>query len=312
MQDQQTLRRKTSVALLSVASNSILVVLKLVVGVTIGSVSVISEAIHSGVDLLASFIALWAVRASGKDSDEDHPFGHGKYENLSGALEALLIFVAAVWIIYEAIHKLIRPVELEAVDWGVVVMGFSVVANFIVSTMLFRVGRETESLALQADAWHLRTDVYTSLGVMVGLVGIRIGRVLLPGADLHWVDPVAALAVALLIFRAAWELTAESIGGLLDRRLTDVELEAVRQVIREVHSDVRGFHHLRTRQAGPIRFVEFHLLLDRAMPLERVHEITDLLTVRVRERFPSARVLIHPEPCDEAGNPVGRPRLPAA
>src|SRR5512136_1708331 len=144
-------RQKSAVAWLSVISNTALVTGKLIIGLLIGSVSVISEAIHSGVDLLAAVIALFAVKTSHRVADEDHPFGHGKVENISGTIEALLIFLAAGWIIYEAAHKLIRPEPLEAVGWGVGVMLVSSIANIVVSQMLFKVGRETDSMALQAD-----------------------------------------------------------------------------------------------------------------------------------------------------------------
>ena len=155
--------------------------LKLAVGITIGSVSVMSEAIHSGVDLLAAIIALLAVRTSGKPADGDHPFGHGKVENVSGTVEAILIFVAAGWIIYEAAKKLRNPEPIEEAGIGVAVMLISVVANIMISRMLFKVGKETDSVALLADAWHLRTDVYTSLGVMAGLAIIFLGGIFFPG-----------------------------------------------------------------------------------------------------------------------------------
>ena len=163
--------KKTGVAVLSVASNSLLIVLKIVVGLLIGSVAVISEAIHSGIDLLAAVIALFAVRASSARADEQHPYGHGKVENISGTIEALLIFAAAAWIIYEAVRKLIDPDEIDMPVWGVGVMLVSAMVNIFVSRRLFKVGKETDSVALQADAWHLRTDVYTSVGVMVGPAG---------------------------------------------------------------------------------------------------------------------------------------------
>ena len=173
-------KQKTRVALLSVISNTALVLMKLVVGIMINSVSVISEAIHSGMDLVAAIIAWFSVRTSSKPADEDHPFGHGKIENVSGTVEALLIFLAAGWIIYEAIKKFIHPEPIETAFWGVGVMLISAITNIIVSQKLFKVGRETDSVALQADAWHLRTDVYTSLGVMVGLALIWIGQWIFP------------------------------------------------------------------------------------------------------------------------------------
>jgi cation diffusion facilitator family transporter len=160
-------RAKESAARLSVASNTALVVGKLAVGLVIGSVSVLSEAIHSGMDLVAAGIAFYSVKQASKPADGDHAYGHGKIENVSGLAEALLIFGAAGWIVYEAVHKLVRPEPMDELWLGVAVMGVSSVVNVLVSRRLFRVARETESIALEADAWHLRTDVYTSAGVMV-------------------------------------------------------------------------------------------------------------------------------------------------
>ena len=208
-------------ALLSVGSNSLLIVLKIVVGMMIGSVAVISEAIHSGVDLIASLIAFFAVRASGRAADERHPYGHGKYENVSGTVEAVLIFVAAGWIIYEAVGRLIDPEPVEMPVWGVAVMLVSAIVNIIVSSRLFKVGKETDSVALQADAWHLRTDVYTSLGVMTGLLVIWIVGLIDPDINLHWLDPVVAIAVALLIVKAAVDLLREAARDLVDVSLPD-------------------------------------------------------------------------------------------
>ena len=173
--DKDKYNKKTSVALLSVLSNSVLVIFKLIIGTIIGSVSVISEAIHSGMDLAAALLAFFAVRLAGKHADEDHPFGHEKVENISAAVEALLIFIAAGWIIYEGVKKLINPEPIETIGWGVGVMLFSAIANLIVSQRLFKVGKNTDSAALMADGWHLRTDVYTSAGVMTGLAFICQG-----------------------------------------------------------------------------------------------------------------------------------------
>ena len=142
-------RQKERVALLSVASNSILVIMKLVIGLMIGSVSILSEAIHSSVDWLAAVIALFSVKTSSLPADSRHPFGHGKIENISGTIEALLIFVAAGWILFEAVKKILHPEPIEDIGWGVGVMLLSAGANFIVSEMLFKVGRKTDSIALQ-------------------------------------------------------------------------------------------------------------------------------------------------------------------
>ena len=297
-------RRKSAVAWLSVVSNTSLVVGKLVVGLLIGSVSVISEGIHSGVDLLAAVIALFAVKTSYKVADEEHPFGHGKIENISGTVEAVLIFVAAGWIIYEAAHKFLAPQAIEAAGWGVGVMLVSSIMNLIVSHMLFKVGKETDSIALQADAWHLRTDVYTSAGVMVGLGLILTGERFLPGTNLLWLDPVAAIVVALMIVHAAWKLTVESGRDLLDASLPAEETAWIQEYLRGVGPSVHGFHHLRTRKAGANRFIEFHLVLDKDLSVETSHQLSDALTRNIKEQLPGSTVTIHVEPCDGTCRPA--------
>jgi cation diffusion facilitator family transporter len=275
-----------------------LVLLKLIIGMLIGSVSVISEAIHSGVDLLAAVIALFAVKTAGKPADEDHPFGHGKIENISGTVEALLIFLAAGWIIYEAVKKLRSPHEaVGEAGLGVLIMLISAIANIVVSQQLFKVGKATESVALQADAWHLRTDVYTSAGVMLGLAVIWVGQHFFH-VDLHWVDPVAAIAVALLIIHAAWELTRQSARDLLDTSIPIEEEQWIRDYLCQLYPTIRGFHHLRTRKAGNARFVEYHLVVEAQMTVEASHRIAETTSDTIEARFPNSHVIVHIEPCN--------------
>ena len=293
-------KQKLFVAVLSVLSNTTLVILKLIVGVIIGSVSVLSEAIHSGVDLLASVIALLAVSKSSKPEDQDHSYGHGKYENLSGATEALLIFVAAAWIIFEAIHKLFNPQPIEAVGWGVGVMLFSSVVNIVVSRFLFRVGQKSDSIALQADGWHLLTDVYTSAGVMVGLLVLWFGEWFMPQLDWHWIDPVAALVVALLIIKAAYQLTVKSISDLLDVSLPPEEEIWVKNKIKEMYPQVRGFHNFRSRKSGATRFVEFHLMLEATLSVQNSHAVSEKIEREINCLFKDSKVMVHIEPCDDS------------
>ncbi len=290
--------RKSSAAILSVISNATLIVLKIVVGIAIQSVSVISEAIHSGVDMLAAMIALFAVKSSEKPADDEHPFGHGKIENISGTIEAILIFGAAAWIIYEAIKKLIHPTPIADTSWGIGVMLISALANIFVSKVLFKVGNETDSAALKADGWHLMTDVYTSGGVMTGLGIIWITERVLPGYNIHWIDPVAAIAVALLILRAAYKLTVESGRDLLDASLPQEEEDWIRTYVAKMAGTVRGFHRLRTRKSGAHRFVQFHLLVHADMSVDESHKLHDAIVAAIKERFPASTVTIHVEPCD--------------
>jgi cation diffusion facilitator family transporter len=299
--------QKRAVAALSVTSNSILVAAKLVIGLLIGSVSVISEAIHSGIDLVAAGITLFSVSRSSKPSDDQHPFGHGKLENLSGTAEALLIFVAAIWIIYESMERLLHPKPLETIGWGVMVMFISSAINLVVSNMLFKVGKRTHSMALMADGWHLRTDVWTAAGVMVGLGLIWIGETIFGFTSLHWLDPVAAIVVALLIIHTAYKLTVESARDLLDARLPEEELVVVKSILEPFTHQSCGYHDLRTRRSGPTRFIEFHLWVDPLMSVRQSHQLTDDITESIWQEFPGTDVTIHTEPCEVShlhGNPT--------
>ncbi len=293
-------RRKSAVALLSVGSNLSLVLAKLAVGLFINSVSVISEAIHSAVDLLAAVIAWFAVRTSGKPADDEHPYGHGKIENISGTIEALLIFLAAGWIIYESIKKIMHHEPLNAPIWGIAVMLCSAIANFIVSSRLFKVGKETDSMALQADGWHLRTDVWTSIGVTAGLLIIMLGRWIAPGRNLEWVDPVVAISVALMIVHAAWRLTIQSGRDLIDASLPVQEEEWVRKLISEYRPRIRGLHALRSRKSGAARFIEFHLIVDGNETVNDSHRITGEIKSGIKARYPETTVTVHVEPCKES------------
>ena len=294
--------RKSQVALISVISNALLVLGKLGIGLFIGSVAVISEAIHSGVDLLASVIALYSVRTSSKPADRGHPFGHGKVENISGTIEAALIFLAAGWIIYEAIQKFVQPEPMERPMLGFGVMLLSTITNTIVSRMLFKVGRETDSVALLADAWHLRTDVYTSAGVMAGLAFISVGAWLFPSYNLLWLDPLFAMVVALLIIKAAYDLTVQSARDLLDASLPADEEDWIRKFLESQKGAINGYHDLRTRKAGHFRFVEFHIQVDPQMSVAVSHELTEELCIAIKGRMLHSTVTIHVEPCTRECN----------
>jgi len=291
-------QRKENVAILSVFSNSVLVAFKTIVGILIGSVSIISEAIHSGMDLLAAVIAMFSVKESSIPADDVHPFGHGKVESISGLVEALLIFVAAFWIIFEAIKKISSSQAMESPGWGVAVMLASAVINFIVSRRLFKVGKEAESIALQADAWHLRTDVYTSTGVMLSLAIIWIVHIIFPEPNIHWLDPAAAICVAVFILKAAYDLTSQALRDLMDVKLPAEEEAMIRDVIVSNKPAVHGFHQLRTRRAGHFRFIEFHIKVDPQMTVLSSHNITRTIKQNIREKFSHSIITIHIEPCE--------------
>ena len=288
---------KMFVAWLSVVSNSTLVVAKLVIGLFIGSVSVISEAIHSGIDLLASLIALLAVRHSSKPADEDHPYGHGKFENVSGTIEAVLIFFAAVWIIIEAVKKILHPHEVGETSWGVGVMLISAIMNMIISNKLFKVAKKANSVALEADAWHLRTDVYTSLGVMGGLLIIWIVGKVNPSLNVNWIDPVAAIGVACLILHAAYELTVKAGQDLFDVSLSEDEVHEIKKIILS-YDAVVGIHEFKTRRAGHYRFVEFHMEVDDDMPVKYADKLAHDIEDKIKDVFEHTQVTVHLDPVE--------------
>ena len=281
-----TTRLKTRTARLSVLSNSLLIIMKIMVGIFTGSVSIISEAIHSAIDMVAAVIAFFAVKISGNPADERHPFGHGKVENVSGVIEALLIFAAAAWIVYEAMDRFIHPGETEALGLGVLVMVISAVVNIFVSRRLYKVARLPDSVALEADALHLKTDVITSAGVALGLALIWI-------TGWHILDPLIALLVALVIIYESWMLLRRAFFPLLDTALSQSEMEKLTAILDEM--DVE-YHDLRTRAAGHQRFVEFHLDVQGTETIETIHRQCDLIEQRLESEFRDISVIIHPEP----------------
>lgn len=285
--------RKKNAALLSVASNSLLIVMKLVAGSLSGSVSIISEAIHSMMDLVAAVIAFFAVRLADAPPDEDHPYGHEKFENVSGVIEGVLIVVAAGWIIFEAVHKLLAPEPMGAVGWGVAVMAVSALVNFLVSRLLYKVAREEQSMALEADALHLKADVYTSLGVGAGLLAIWL-------SGWYWLDPLVAIAVALFILKEAFELIAKAFAPLIDASLPKEEMDAIHAALARHAHDFIDYHNLRTRQSGKIRHVDLHVTLHRYSTLEDAHALCDRLEAEIEAAVEHASVLIHSDPCDHA------------
>jgi len=286
------LNNKRKAALASIISNTVLVIAKLFVGVLTQSVSIISEAIHSGLDLLASFIAFFAVGVASKPADKQHQYGHGKFENVSGTLEAILIFIAAIWIIYEAYHKLLENSPVEQIGLGLLVMGFSGAVNWIISSYLKKVAQAEDSIALEADALHLRTDVYTSLGVFTGLLLIKLtGWAIL--------DPVIAILVALLIIKEALELTKRAFLPLLDTRLDDADQAKIMDVLKIYAAEYIEFHKLRTRKAGAEIHIDLHLVVPKDWPIEKVHNLCNDIEAKLEQVFPNCHCLIHTEPCND-------------
>lgn len=294
MTEADLLKRNT--AWLSIMSNTLLVVLKLVVGLYVGAVSLVSEALHSGVDLVAAFIAFWAVRKAITPPDEEHDYGHGKFENLSSAVEALLIVATAIFIIYEAVHKFDTPLDPEFLQYGIYIMFISIVVNILVSRRLLIVAKKTDSQALAADGLHLQADVWTSVGVLLGLVGIKVFGWL-------WLDPVIAIVVALIIFKAGYKMVIDSAKELTDSSLSPEDEAIIGKIILE-HEGLKGYHNLRTRKSGSYKLLDVHVTFNKDMHLEQVHNICDDIEHKIRNKFGGFDITIHPEPVDENGKVI--------
>jgi cation diffusion facilitator family transporter len=278
---------KTKVARLSIASNTFLIIMKLLVGIISGSVSIISEAIHSLMDLVAAIIAYFSVKVSDNPPDSKHPYGHGKIENISGVIEALLIFIAAALIIIEAIKKLTgEPYELELIWVGSIVMFISAGVNSFVSHKLYKTARRTNSIALEADALHLKTDVYTSIGVAIGL-----GVIFLTG--IKWLDPIVAIGVAFLIIFESFSLLKKAFSPLLDTAWNDKEINELESKLNQMNVN---YHELRTRTAGNYRFVDLHIVIPEKESVGEAHKYCDKIEEELSKCFENLSVTTHVEP----------------
>lgn len=284
------IRTKSGAAALSIASNAVLIAIKLAAGAITGSIAILTEAIHSLIDLVASVVAFVSVRKAGEPADEDHPYGHEKVESLAATIEGMLILVGAGIIIYEATHRLVVGAEVDALWIGIAVMGFSVVANLIVSTILSRQARAHESLALEGDAAHLRTDALTSAGVLVGLALVEVTGVVA-------FDSITALVVASAIVVAGLRIIRRSSGVLVDEALPDEEMDRIEAAIAAARThEVAGYHKLRARRAGSRRYIDLHVQYRSGTSLERAHELAHQMRDEIEADIRRAEVLIHVEP----------------
>ena len=276
----------------SIVSNTALTLLKLAMGLLSGSISVIAEAIHSGNDLLASCLAFFAVKKAGEPADAEHGYGHGKYESLSAFIEAAMIVIAAIMVMWGATRRVMRggPFDIEGGP-ALIAMGVSAVVNVLVSRYLFRVARKHDSMALEADAWHLSADVYTSAAVFVALALISV-------THLPILDPIAAIAVGFLILFQGGRIGREALGQLLDRSLPPDEMTMIVGLLAEHEELYMDYHRLRARKAGRERQIDLHLVTCPQVTVAEAHDVCDHLERDVCARLPHTRVVIHVEPCD--------------
>ncbi len=281
---------RSSAAKLSIIVITGLIILKVVVTVITGSVSILAQAADSFLDLLAVVITLGAIGIATKPADEDHHFGHGKVEDIAALVQAVLIFLAGGLIIYSAVRRIATGATLEMTEAGIAVMVISIVVSIFLSRHLLKVSRATDSMALEANAHNIATDVYSATAVLAGLIAIRFTR-------LNIIDPVIALIVSLFIMKVGYDVLRRSFSKLIDVRLPEAEENAIRSCIMQQGSELVSFHDLRTRKAGSWRYIELHLIMHRSASVEEAHRICDCIEQEITNRLPGTKVTIHVEPC---------------
>jgi cation diffusion facilitator family transporter len=285
-------RGKVRTATLSVASNATLILLKVIAGTLTGSVAILTDAVHSSIDLVASIVTLVSVRIAGEPADETHRYGHEKVENLSAAIEGMLVLVGSAAIAFAAVRRLISGGSDHELGLGIAVIAFSVVVNLVVSTVLARHGKRSGSPALSGDATHLRTDAASSLVVLVALI-------LVSATGASWIDPVAALVVAAGIVVSGLRLLTGAGKVLVDQALPPEQVAAIRAAIRSFASrGVVGYHELRSRSGGSQRYVDVHVQFRAGISLEEAHRTAHELKDSIAGALGGADVLIHLEPED--------------
>jgi cation diffusion facilitator family transporter len=270
-----------------------LFVVKVLVGVFTGSISIWAQAVDSSLDIFAVVVTFLTVGYSAKPADREHPFGHGKVEAIAAGIQAVLLLGASTAIAYSAIQRIINGAAVEYAPAGVAVMFVSMVTSFLMSRHLFKVARATGSIALEANASNIRSDVYSTGGVLLGLAIVSIWK------NLTIIDPILALLVVLIILRATYRVGRLAFHELVDVKLPEDEEKKIRQAITEhFGGEVVNFHRLRTRKAGNQRYIDLHLVMPKQVSIEEAHEMCDHLEKDMRNRLLRTDVTIHVEPCD--------------
>jgi cation diffusion facilitator family transporter len=284
---EQMLKEKRRVTAISVLAAVFLTGFKLIIGLLTGSLGILSEALHSGIDLVAAGVTFFSVKVSDKPADYDHNYGHGKFENFSALIETLLLLITCAWIIYEAVERLMSGrTHIEITVWSFVVVITSIFVDATRSRALYKVARKYNSQAIEADALHFSTDIWSSSVVLIGLV--------FAGFGIYVADSIAALGVAMIALLISYRLGRKAIDVLLDKAPPEI-IEKVSKVLAK-YSDVKYFHGLKVRTAGADTFIKFNIHLKPYLNLRHVHEVCDRIEQELKDLIPRSEIYIHPEP----------------
>ncbi|MFC2067017.1 cation diffusion facilitator family transporter [Chloroflexota bacterium] len=272
-----------------------LICLKVLVAAITGSLSILAQAADSFLDLFAITITILAVRLAVKPADGEHPFGHGKVENVAAVAQALLIFTASGLIGYSAVRRIITGATIELTEAGIGVMLVSIIVSIFLSRHLLKVSRATDSMALEANAQNIAADVYSAAAVLAGLVVVRF-------TGLSIIDPILALLVALFILKVAYDVVKKSFGELIDVKLPEDEEQLIRSCLKDHAGEIVGFHQLRTRKSGRQRYIDLHVLMPKYASVEHAHRFCDYLEQDIGDKLHHTSVIIHVEPCGDECN----------
>lgn len=283
------------IIIVSVLSNGSLTVLKLITGLFTGSVGLLSEALHSFGDFIASFIAFFSVVESSKPADIKHQFGHGKYEDMAGFIEAILIIISALFILWAGFEKIIKPeegIEIKA-DLAILIMVLSVVINLIVGKILLQKGKEADSSAIVGDGHHLMADVYSSLAVILGLIAVKV-------TGLNILDPIIAIIVAAMILKTGITLMGQTADSLLDSSLPNENLKKIDEILESYKAHgIKGVKSIKTSKSGSVKNIVLVIYFPCLMSLKDTHTLCDKIEVELEHKLKNTNVVIHPEPYSE-------------
>ena len=289
--DQESSQRKAALVPLTVAG--ILAILKLTAGILTLSVGVIASGVDSFMDFFVSLGNFIFIKISHEPADREHPYGHGKSQDIAALLESLVVFGSTVFLVFTAVDRIVHPKQIGMTQLAIVVMLISLLGSVGVSLFLRQRSRDTDSIALQADSVHYTSDIYSNGGILLGLMLLHL-------TGFQLIDVILTLGMSIFIFKSVWDLFRDAWDRLMDHKLPD---EVNREILKTIthHSDrVTGYHNFRTRRSGPYKFIDFHLNICRFTPFVQAHDITDELERKIQKLVPGSNVLIHMDPCDES------------
>lgn len=286
---EQNKNKKLRTALLSILVAISLIIIKLVFGLITNSVSILASAADSLLDLTASSVNYFSIRKSEKPPDDDHRFGHGKAEGLAGLFQCFVIGVSSFYLIYLSVEKIIHGSELRKLELGIGVMVFTIIVSFLVAKYIKSVSKQTDSIALSADSFHYEVDVYTNVGVILALVIVKFTGFTL-------VDPIMSIIIAIVILWSAKDIVIQSVNVLMDKELPQELVAQIEEIILNHSSEVRSFHKLRTRNAGSVKFIEFHVVLDHQLTFVKSHELAEDIIKEIEAVIPNSEVTVHVDP----------------